>query len=371
MDKADHKRNSSFELLRIFSMLFIVCSHCSVHRDLPEVQSLLFFNNLLLDWCVLGNLGVDIFVLITGYFSSCSRNLSRKSRGVKLLTQVWFFSVLGFLIYLITGHHITLKIILETIFPTVFSAYWFFTAYFVLLLFMPYINIVLDKLTRKQMIIFIVIMMLLWSVIPTFTNQKMCGENLCLFVMLYSIGAYFRKYPDNNILTKKKYRYLLTILCFALMFLSSVVLRIVFNHHTTYFYSRSSILTVGSAIGLFSFAVYGRKFYSKWINNIAACTFGVYLFHDNPLMRELIWTEWLPKSKFLNSYLLIAVIFLSVIIVMTVSTAVEWLRRITVKKPFEHLMNNIITKIQTGIQSAIRSKRGKSGAEMQNKTDIS
>ncbi len=348
-----NQRNSSIELLRILAMFFIVCSHCSVHSDLLSTSSTLFFNNLLLDWCTLGNLGVDIFVLISGYFLCDNPNFSRKRNSIKLLTQVWFFSALGLGIYLITGHQFTWKIFIKSIFPTVFSEYWFFTIYFVLLLFVPYINMVLNKLTKMQLLKLIGSMMVLWSVIPTFTNQVMGGTELCQFVMFYLIGAYFRKYPDN-VLANKKMRILLTTTSFLLLFLSSVVLRIVFVQHAGHFYTRVSILTVGCAIGLFSMAIYRKSFCNKWINKIAGCTFGIYLFHDNPLMRLIIWKEWLPKIKYYNSYLLIVAIILSVLIVMTVGTIIELIRKATVQKPLEKLVNCVTTKIQIIIQKIIK-----------------
>ena len=59
------KRNSSLELLRILAMLFIVISHYSVHGGFNLNSINLLFNKVFLQVSTLGNLGVNIFVLIS------------------------------------------------------------------------------------------------------------------------------------------------------------------------------------------------------------------------------------------------------------------------------------------------------------------
>lgn len=348
MDKTS--RNSSIELLRILAMVFIVISHSSVHGGLPDVASDIMFNNLLLDWCVLGNLGVDIFIIISGYFMCTNKNMSQTNRIVKLCTQVWFYSILCLAIYAVLGYSINVKTIIEALFPTIFSVYWFFTTYVVLILLSPYLNIVLDKLTHKQFLTFMGLILLIWCVIPTFTRSSMGSNELCQFIMFYIIGAYFKKY--KNPLTNKKIRYCLTGVSFLLLFSSSIVIRIVLGEQfALLFYDRNSVLVVGCAVGLFSIALYHREFYNKNINRIAGCVFGVYLFHDNPLIRSILWTEWLPKTEFYNSNLLILSITFSVVIIMSAGTLLEWLRQKTVDKYFLRAVHGIIQKVCTKIHT--------------------
>ena len=68
--KANNKlRNSSFELLRITSMLLIVAHHFVVHGKFDLTAS--FSKNIffLQSLSMFGKLGVNLFVLISGYFS--------------------------------------------------------------------------------------------------------------------------------------------------------------------------------------------------------------------------------------------------------------------------------------------------------------
>ena len=66
-------RSSNFELLRIISIFMIICFHCSFHGQFQtsgENKIIInFFNQL-------GELGVNCFILISGYFyyeSKCAR----------------------------------------------------------------------------------------------------------------------------------------------------------------------------------------------------------------------------------------------------------------------------------------------------------
>lgn len=56
-------KNSSIELLRIISMVFIVISHYSLHGQLEPNEMGFGINRLILSMTNIGHLGVDIFIL--------------------------------------------------------------------------------------------------------------------------------------------------------------------------------------------------------------------------------------------------------------------------------------------------------------------
>lgn len=92
------ERDSSFELLRIFSMLLIVMHHYSVHGGfdfmIPFNLNLYFVQCLDMG----GKLGVNLFVLISGYF--LCRSEFRLKRIIKLELEVIFYSlIIGLLFY--------------------------------------------------------------------------------------------------------------------------------------------------------------------------------------------------------------------------------------------------------------------------------
>lgn len=353
------ERNSSLELLRILAMLFIVLSHACVHSRFDLSSSSVNINSLFVQWGVLGNLGVDIYVLISGYFL-CKKENNYYSI-IKLLLQVWFYSYLLFVICrCIFDFSYTSKDYFRFFFPTLFKEYWFFTAYFVLNLLSPYINIFLKKSNRVVIRNMIIMMFVIWIILPTFTLQSMYSNELVQILFFYIVGAYFRLYPDftikNNLITIG-----LTIISFLLLFSSTVVLNVLgeyisfFQNKGTVFYNRDSLLVVICAIGLFSSFLNFPAFTNKFINRVAACTFGVYLIHDNPAMRNILWINIFKHAEQLESNDLIFRIIISVLIVFTVSTIVEYLRILILGDFFDKSANYIKKKL-TILKARIISK---------------
>ena len=101
-------RNSNIELLRLIAMLMILLSHSSVHGGFPHENSAIMFNNFFLDAIVLGNIGVDIFFLISGYFL-CYQTTLNYSALFRLLFQVLFYSIICYGIHLSIGNNFVLK----------------------------------------------------------------------------------------------------------------------------------------------------------------------------------------------------------------------------------------------------------------------
>lgn len=328
-------RNSAVELVRILSMLLVVISHCSVHGGFPRDGSGYWLNDYLLDWMVIGNLGVDMFLIITGYFL-CTQ--SRKKEGFfRLLTQVWFYSLLCFGIACLAGREFSCEELWTVFFPTLKEEYWFFSAYVVLYLLLPYLNLFVKSATRTQHLTCLGVMLVLWSAIPTLFEQELFGYEMPQFVMLYLLGAYLRKYPDN-LLGRPAVRITLTVVSYLLIFASSTVLRL-FNQHFFWFrdplscLSRNALPVMGAAVGTFAIAIFAKPWVNSHINRLGGATFGVYLLHDNPFIRSMLWEEWIGNQHFYHSRMLVVRMGFSILAVYLAGTAVELLRQKTVAQP--------------------------------------
>lgn len=345
------------ELLRIISMLFIVVSHASFHGGFPKDGSSFQINDLFLDWFTLGNLGVDIFVMITGYYM-CEKEF-KIQRVLKLLSQVWFYSLLSLLFGIIISYKFTIKTIISFLFPTIFSTWWFFTAYFVTLILSPFINIFIDSLDKRKHEICVFVMLTIWVAIPTFTNQIMFGSEIPQFLMFYLIGAFLKKYPDN-IFKNKKIRICITVISFGLLFMSSVAFRTLENYFTFFegksilFYNRHSLLIVGAGVGLFTMAIYRRPYVNNLINTISSCTFGVYLIHESPIVRNWLWLDVIHNSEFYNSGLLVIRLLLCTTIVFIVCSLIEFIRQKLLGKMTLKALTYIYEKIILLVKRVIK-----------------
>lgn len=337
-------RNSSIELLRILSMLFIICSHFCVHGGFETNEMSFSINKIILQIGVLGNLGVDVFVMISGYF--LSQTDFKISRIVKVILQVSFYSISIF--FILVGLKIvplSIKATIKSIFPVLFNQYWFATTYVVVLLFSPFLNQFLNCLSKRKYLLFLCTVVIIWSVLPTFSAQSLASNETCQFVMFYSIGAYVRKNPSFHFCNKNRY-WIVGISAFLLI-LSTVVLNLlaikfpVFNYGT-FFYSRQSILIITLSYGLLLVFTNMKSISSVFINSIASTVFGIYLIHDNTYLRPVIWKSILNVKNYKESPYLVLYLLGCVMLVFTVCAIIDFIRQLLIEKPVLRLIDPFI-----------------------------
>lgn len=345
-------RNSAIELLRILAMLMIVLSHSVVHGNFDSYYyDPVSINRLFLQFSYLGNLGVDLFILISGYF--LWKRPFRREALSKLLAQVWFYSLALFLVckYLF-GYVYSPEALWQVFLPSIHQEYWFFTAYLVLMLLSPFVNLLLQALSRQQHKNLLLVMLLLWVAIPTLTRSKqlMYSNETWQLLVLYCLGAYFGKYPQNRF-QKASLRWGTAVGSFLLLYGLTVVLAYCERFSPEFFcawmplYDRCGLPTMGCAVGLFALAVYWKPFTSKLVNTISGCTFGVYLIHDNPAVRAILWQELLNNAPYKTSPSLIPRLVISVLLVFSVCTAMEYLRQKTVEAPTSRAVDHLLKKL--------------------------
>lgn len=269
-------RNSNIELLRIISIIMIVISHYCVHsvggQHLVNVP--IGLNRFLLEFLTLGNLGSILFIIISGYYLNNS-NCVKIKKLLKIVFQVLFYSIVIYSVLLIF-HVESFKItnFIKSIFPITFKMYWFATAYIIIYIFHPFINKFINNTTKKEHLLFILLMFIIFSVLATFTYNDYYGNELVQFLLFYSIGAYLNKYP-NNYFNKKNNNTKIMILSIMLIVLSIITLDIlgcyktVFGSHSRYFLSRTSPLAIIFCVCLFNAFNKKSTYYNSIINTIS------------------------------------------------------------------------------------------------------
>lgn len=346
------RRNTNIEVLRIIAMFLIVLSHYTVHSGIINTDLPLGFNRFLLEVGGLGNIGVILFILITGYYSIGKSNPFKLKKLMSLIFQVLFYSLLIYLIFCILGiERFSIGELIKNLLPVTFKQYWFVTAFVVLYFLTPYINTLLNNMSRKQHLQFILIILVLFSVIPTLTNQTFYGNELVQFVMFYSIGAYLGKYKDS-FFSKRKNAWLVLIGCGAMIVLSIVVFDLLSTHwplfskYSKHFLNRNSIVSILFSISVFSLLIKKKPFTNNLINVIASCAFGVYLISDNNYIRSVLWTNILNVPSFASSPILFLHIIGSVIAVYLVCTIIELIRLNTLERLFSLIYDRTKKRIE-------------------------
>lgn len=345
-------RNSSIELLRILSMFAIVIHHYALKSTLdwnPYYQkySGALKVNVFLHY--FGKLGVVIFVMIGAYFL-CEKRFNFK-RPVNLMVITAFYS---FLIYIILklafpegiwGNDSLIRVLLPFPLP---SGYWFVYAYIVMLFAMPFLNIIINNLSRKKLLLLIVGLIILWSLLPIGINLFSDKPDTTVddfgytpatyFFLIYFVSAYIRKY-SGRILNSKKYTAWSSVVCLVLASLISMaaINQKTFNGITDLF-DVDSPLALITAIFIFSYFK-NNHFESRIINYIAGSMFGVYLIHENSFMRPILWQRIFSSIKYADSglhYLLFGLLGSTIVFIGAILIDIV-IRRII----FNNLLNSI------------------------------
>ena len=105
MGIAKNTRNSNLELYRILLMLLIVAHHYVVNSGLIDVLECQPFNFKSIYFYIFGmwgKIGINCFLLITGYYMCTSHITLRKF--LKLLLEIEFYNVAIYFVFLFTGY---------------------------------------------------------------------------------------------------------------------------------------------------------------------------------------------------------------------------------------------------------------------------
>ncbi|HJB45647.1 MAG TPA: acyltransferase family protein [Candidatus Mediterraneibacter surreyensis] len=291
------ERESNIELLRILAIIGVIV----LHYNNPSIGGGL-------SYVVQGNLnfyilyfleslficGVDLFILISGFFMSYS--LERKLwKPVELIIQVMFFSLGKYILISILQHEqITIIGVLVSLVPD----NYFVILYCVVYVLSLYVNIIFDKLKEKSRI-FVLICFMIFSAYPTLIDfmseivgrqwnglssiglyGSQWGYTSFNFLLMYIIGAYMRRY---NIRIKKFTTYKLMLLLLACNVILVCWSR--FNDFIGYFTEKSAWeycnpVVILEAVIIFILFSRIRSKSIKMINILAQGAFSVFLLHD-------------------------------------------------------------------------------------------
>lgn len=339
-------RESNIELLRIIAMIMIVLSHYVLHSEIDTFNMPIGFNRFLLEVANLGDIGVIIFVLITGYFSIKSDNPFKMKKLVMLIFEVVFYSLVIYVIFLLLGIiPFSIKELIHNLFPITYQMYWFMSVFVLLYIFIPFINILLNSCDRKKHLNLIFISILIFSVIGTFTNRLNYANEFVQFIMFYIIGAYFGKY-NEKIFTNKKNNYIVFIVVSLVMICSVILFDFInkdfsFGIDSSYLFRMTKISSILFSISLFHIFRNTKSFNSNLINVIASSTLGVYLIHENNLVINVLWSNFFHVNEYVSSSYLLLHMILSTIIVFVVCSFIDLVRHNTIERLFSTLYDKI------------------------------
>lgn len=174
---AKTKRNSGVELLRIIIMLQIVIIHLYAYGNLTTHANAHggltnYFFDALQSLC---RAPVNIFILISGYFLVDTEfNLKRTFKRAATIWLAMLFYSLALLVfhYSKVPSAISVPETIKAFFPFFSRRWYFLSIYLVILIFSPFLNILLQKLDKKNYLIFLGLVFMLMSVWSSLANVE-------------------------------------------------------------------------------------------------------------------------------------------------------------------------------------------------------
>ena len=241
--------------------------------------------------------------------------------------------------------------------------YWFATTYVILYLFHPFINKLLNNITRKEHLSLIFLMFVLFSVLGTLINSHYYGNELIQFLLFYCIGAYLAKYT-NNFYKKKHNNTIIMLISFILIILSIICLDILgnykasFGEHSRYFMSKTSPFSILFCISIFNIFTSKKEWNNVLINKIASLVFGIYLISDNRFFAIFLWNNIFDNKYLINSPLLFFHMIYSVVTIVIICLIIEFIRKKFLDECLLKCFYKKIDSLQIRIENKIDEKIG-------------
>ena len=324
------KRQVNFELLRILCMYMIVIGHCLFHGRVTAKLGYgtvnYFLSYLIQSFSVVH---VNCFVMIGGYFA-IDRTF-RSGRAVKLWRQVAFYSIGIFFLAAFSGKAGWADAV-KAVLPISSKTYWFASVYMAMMLLMPFAGIVATRISKRQYQYLLALLTLFLSVnhmiFRTDTYGTFNGRDLPGFLFLALLAGYVKLHMKQD--RRDVPRGVLCYVACSLLVLASVYASVELHlEDTGYFLNYNSPLALLATFSLFvavrNLPWKGTKF-DGVILKVAGAAFGVYLIHDNYLIRYLIWDTF-RASKVARTHWAVIYAALAAFLVYVICTGLELFRQ--------------------------------------------
>lgn len=337
-------RFSNLELYRIVVMFLIICHHYVVNSgliDVMESHAIRFggeggydadirqvFYFIFGAW---GKVGINCFVLITGYFMCKSSITIRKF--LKLVLQVLFYQVAIWGIFLLFDKETSsVSRGINVLLPVSSITDGFTSCFLIFYLTIPFLNILVNNMSKLQHGMLIGLSLFVYSFWEMLGFEV--GWNYVIwFSVLYFIASYIRFYglwKSNNAMFWGRQTLLMLTVSIA-----SIVLPFLLRGWCTWFFVSDSnhIMAVLLSVSSFMWFKNMKIEYKNTINTIASTTFGILLIHTNSsTMRGWLWNDICQCTTVYYSEYFWIIALLSCIVIFVICSLIDWIRISTVER---------------------------------------
>ena len=328
-------RDTNMELLRIVAMFMVVTLHCIGHGDFLNDTSVSLENYILLRLLdSLSQIANALFLMTTGYY------MINKKFNLKRILDLWgktiFYSFIIWIVCVLLGRETQ---VLKSLFPVTIGNYWFISAYISLYFLIPIINILLNKLTKSQFKYGLIVLIIMFGIIRVVSNPSAIYSGAIMpVIIIYSIGAYIRKFVEVKHKNKYIIKYILLTIIFTLIYMILQIYQRITTNAIVYYRiyliltglrEYNCIILIAMAICVFmKFVTIKIKsnFANQTISFIAPSMFSIYIIHENININDWLWKS-LGIINYADSCLMVPYILLMVLVVFIACLLIDLLRR--------------------------------------------
>jgi surface polysaccharide O-acyltransferase-like enzyme len=368
------QRQTNFEILRTLSMLMIVVWHFYENKanficDTECSTAVGLVNYGISQYImILCSVAVNIYVMITGYF------MVDKDFKFHRLMKVWIQTVFYTVLFAIVFHFfspdkISPQQIIKSFLPIRFCSYWFVTDYFGLILIAPFLSLAVKSLSQSQ---YTKLLLALVIACTNFVGGYPFGDSfglnlgysLAWFVVLFFIGGYIKRFDVS--FAKRgmlKAYFILGIIIWLIFVLRAIVKYIIFNEPialSDLHYNSFPIILAVLLFLYFKNHVFPINVFTKVLVSVAPYTFGVYLIHENFILKGFLWKIVFFDSSLYNSLLLTFLMIVMCILVFSLCVLLDYARSLIFRyggiSIFENFISSKVDKIILVVSKQIDNK---------------
>lgn len=189
-------RNYGLDVLKIFSMVYVVILHAIGQGGMMNKGSLgMQFAVMALFY--VSTPAVNIFALVTGYvsFTEKKKPLNRK-RLFEMWFQVVFYALaITTICKLVIPNKVTTRDFVSSVMPLYYDIYWYFTAYFIVSILSPFVNNAVRTLSESTLrkVFFVIIAIFSFFASFCYSLNIITSHTFTWVFLLYIMGAIMKK----------------------------------------------------------------------------------------------------------------------------------------------------------------------------------
>lgn len=291
------ERNSSFERAKVIAVFLVILSHVAYHSGVNVFGTRV--NEITTAfYTYMGQVGNGVFVFATCWFISDQLNVKRL---LHLILTTMFYSyifLIGFEVF--QSGILSMEMVIKSIFPIAFANNWFITAYILFVLIVPYLYAMIRNIDKKHYFYLVIGFAFFYCVVPSILGSRYFINEMMGFLLVFFIVQYIKKYNITCYLQSRTLKLILMVLLvtlFACLWSLNILgSKISLCYGKTLFWLFHNSVPI-LLIDIVIFVIVKREptWSNKIINRISSCSLGIYLIHENKVLVESGFYEWIHE----------------------------------------------------------------------------